>query len=552
MKGLCHLTLTVADALELDILKPVRVLGGSSGLNREIRWPAVVDIPEVVPWLHGGELLITTGWAWPGKRRDQRSLVSALHEKGLAAVLFATGRFWGAVPAAIVAEAEHCGLPVLEYANAPPFVDITEAIQRRILSSADAFPTTVTELYRRLTDAALRASSLVDIITALSGMIARRVAILDAAFRVTDQVDWDPPPGTAGTPCAIGQTLRRLSEGPPSWPALVEYSGAGQVARGVAYPIALEQKTAGYVCIFEDQRPLTDLDVRAVEHGATIAALHLLRQKSVYEVEEKLRQSVVDMLVRGEFSDHPGLRERAHLAGFDPAGHYAVGILVPADIGGGGGRDRTGEVLQQAARTVRHALQRANMPPLVTVLEDHVTFLLPVSAPGGQQVRFKAAQVLDGVRLLEPRLRFLVTLGGGYSNAAGIARSYREARMASRTAPAPEGVFAFDDLSVLRLLSNVQDEQLLHSLHHATIGKIREHSRDDFLVETLRKLVELGYNRARTAQALRIHRNTLNQRVDRIEEILQDSLGNSSLRLKIELSLDVDKLLVADPRRQLL
>lgn len=61
------MSLSVQDILELDVARGVRVLAGLGGLTREVRWVHIW--PEVLPWFHGPELLLTTGHSWPAEAR---------------------------------------------------------------------------------------------------------------------------------------------------------------------------------------------------------------------------------------------------------------------------------------------------------------------------------------------------------------------------------------------------------------------------------------------------------------------------------------------------
>ena len=82
-----HNPLTVRGMLRLDPLKLVRVVAGTSGLDRTVRWIHVIDIPEISPWVHGEEVLLTTGYRWSTHDDASRHTVRQLNSKGLAGIL---------------------------------------------------------------------------------------------------------------------------------------------------------------------------------------------------------------------------------------------------------------------------------------------------------------------------------------------------------------------------------------------------------------------------------------------------------------------------------
>ena len=56
------------------------------------------------------------------------------------------------------------------------------------------------------------------------------------------------------------------------------------------------------------------------------------------------------------------------------------------------------------------------------------------------------------------------------------------------------------------------------------------------LYETLRAYTEAGFNKARAAQMIFIHRNTINYRIRQIEQLCNIDLSNEKLLFTLQLS----------------
>jgi len=52
--------LTVADALTVPAMKHAALLAGETGLQNPVRWVHILDIPDVVPWVSPGDLVLTS------------------------------------------------------------------------------------------------------------------------------------------------------------------------------------------------------------------------------------------------------------------------------------------------------------------------------------------------------------------------------------------------------------------------------------------------------------------------------------------------------------
>ena len=47
-------TVTIRDALKLESLKTATVVAGHAGLDRELQWAHVIDMPDPAPWVRPG------------------------------------------------------------------------------------------------------------------------------------------------------------------------------------------------------------------------------------------------------------------------------------------------------------------------------------------------------------------------------------------------------------------------------------------------------------------------------------------------------------------
>lgn len=542
--------LTVSDLLQLDLLREVRPVAGKTGLGREIRWVHIW--PEVLPWFHGGELLLTTGYSWPGRPKEQRRIVRELGEAKLAAILFATGRFFPSIPPAILETAERVGLPILEAPSDIGFAEVTEVVNREIIRRQYEVIERSEQIHKHLTAVALEARELADICQALSSVIRKPVAIVDAGFRPLARAEsaWEgsglPMDPEWFSPDRLERSGRREILGEiqrTRGPLRVRGRGEPEARDRIVCPIRLAGEPVGYLWVLEGTDPLTDLDLRAAEHGAVVAALHILRQQTVASVEARVQNSFVQALIQGELGKTTGLEERARLLGFDPEASYVVGLLA---LVGPGGRKRALDgpeefhLRERLDRALRLSLRESGYPALLGYLMNQVVFLLPAGADQGA-LRSKVAALWKRVHEFESAIPCAMALGSVHARASGVAASYAEAD-GVLTASEGEGVFWYQDLLLVRLLSSVGDDRVLRDLVDRTLGQLRRARQGEALCDTLRALIRHSFNQRAAARALRTHWNTMRHRIARIEEILQRPLSDPNVRLQLQLALEVERM----------
>ena len=126
--------MNVREALGIESLRSAELVAGGQGLDREVRWAHVIDMPDPAPWVRPGQLLLTTGFAWPQSDGAQREQIRQLTDAGLAAMALAVPRYLEHFTRAARDEADRRGLPLLEIPFEVPFAQITEELHRAIIA----------------------------------------------------------------------------------------------------------------------------------------------------------------------------------------------------------------------------------------------------------------------------------------------------------------------------------------------------------------------------------------------------------------------------------
>jgi hypothetical protein len=126
------MSLTVREALSLNVLKEARVVAGLSGLDNPIRWTHILDLPNVAEWVKGGEVLLTSGMGIHDDPTAQVKYMREAAEKKVAAVFITTEEYLPRTTPQMREIANQTGIPLVELPRELPFVEVTEAILRRL------------------------------------------------------------------------------------------------------------------------------------------------------------------------------------------------------------------------------------------------------------------------------------------------------------------------------------------------------------------------------------------------------------------------------------
>ena len=100
------------EVIKLHSMAEVQIVAGAQGLDRLVRWVHFIDLPDVLPWVQGGELLIITGIGLQGKPEELKRLVQGLIDKNLAGMIINLGPYIESVPEDVAAIAETANFPL--------------------------------------------------------------------------------------------------------------------------------------------------------------------------------------------------------------------------------------------------------------------------------------------------------------------------------------------------------------------------------------------------------------------------------------------------------
>ncbi|GGO88766.1 PucR family transcriptional regulator [Wenjunlia tyrosinilytica] len=467
----------------------LRQVAGTPAEDTSIAWVHTSEMDDPVPYLLGGELLLTAGVHFPatGDRHEYLDrYVARAVEAGAAALGFGVAPVHDTVPPELVAACDMHGLPLLEVPPPTSFVAVGRAVWLAISEAR-------TRELRRMSEAQ----------QGLATAAARR----------------DPVPAV----------LRQLAHALTAWVVLFDREGRELHSAGVRPSDPVPARLASLAARLHGGRPLST----AADHtGDQHLTAHALAETGLVLGLAAGHQDAVDRSVSGVaavlLSLLTGSRHSLSASGSAAA---LVRLLLgarpedaapllgegPWAVVRGRRRGRTTEAPELAAATLGTALGT----PFVDVEGEELRALLPGDAAVAEQPGWTL-----GVSAPAPAADLTVAEGQAeralrraLANRAAVARHRpQDSGMASLVAPGEAAVLARARLSPLADAPE--------------------------LAETLRAWLSLHGSWDRTAVALEVHRNTVRQRIARVESLLDADLADADTRMELWFAL---RFLPANP-----
>lgn len=160
----------------------------------------------------------------------------------------------------------------------------------------------------------------------------------------------------------------------------------------------------------------------------------------------------------------------------------------------------------------------------------------------------KYKDLLNTLEFTMPEYKFSIGISRAYETLDLLNLAYEDAMFSLRIGPKifnnSKAIYAYDDLIVYHLIYRDPDNPILKRLYNNGIGKIFNYDKENKsqLFETIKVLVDDNFNLSEAADKLFIHRNTLYQRIKKIEEIIGLDINSSETRLLLHLGLKIHQI----------
>ena len=560
--------LTLREALMLtEPLRKARIVAGESGLDNVVRSVNVMEVPDIVNWVHPGELLVSTLYPLRDDKAAVDTLIPQLAAKGLAGLAVTPESYIDELPKCMVEDANRLGFPLIELPPRVSFVDIIQPLTSKILDlQADDLQQS-DAILKRFLDLVLVGGDYSDIAKVISEVSDHPVSIVDRFRRILGQG------GPVGESLALefmeedrtGESYlstkyepgRATSQGEQSLQHMMVRIGNKEL-HSLVYPIEVSSTQLGSIIVWEHaESKVGARALMAIQHGGTVVALKMMEARSIGQVEQQFRNEILEGLLSEQIASQATALQLSEslghrldppfailLVGSDVPSHR---LLAPRETQQQSNVDTSLHLAQRYIRSYRDGLSFWRRGP-------HLIVFCPLSSRELPETREVVASMLREV------CERIETENAPYTVSSGISRpveaigsfrqAYEEARQSFEIGRAlagnkPSAVTHYDDLGLLRFAQVSESSVGIRNYCMDMLGPLLEHDRNSTapLLDTLRVFLECNQNHAEAARVLGIHYNSLRYRLKRIRQLIGNIFEQPQKRLAIEVALHLHPLL---------
>lgn len=524
------MNLSLRDLLETDEFSNFKVISGHGGLDRPVTSVSVMDAPDIYEWMHGGEILITTGYIFRDDLNFLSILITKLHEAGAAALFVKLGRFFDTIPKEAAAVSDKLNFPLVQMPIEYAFTDVINPVLARIVDVQEKSIEYSNQIHKAFIDIAIKGYGIEEIIRALSHLLGQHIVYYDSYFKKLYQTE------TNFELEIFVENFREIY---------------------TSFPLEMDRKIYGFIVILKKDYKADEYGSIAIEHASTVIKLDVQKKISTHRIEQMYRDQFVQDILFQNFRNGEELKMRGAIYGWSFHGSYRTVLIdiddfkshfINSDATPG---DNTYNSLGQ--QTLKTAIQflKQLWPSMIYTLFSDMAAVIIHEPTGKSDVCAYLSDVFiklqSYIRAIPPYSTLSIAVGNVKNDITAISGSYTEAKQALKLAylyGERERIVFFEKLGIYKLLYQIQENAALESFAHQMLLPLIHYDKANKrnLFQTLETIVDCNWNLKETSRKLFIHYNTVKQRYHRIIEILDIDLESASNRVDVELAVKYIRL----------
>lgn len=533
-------TLKVKDIFTREHFKHAKVLAGSGGLDRVIRWVHVLEVEDFGSLIHGGELILTTGVGLQLDFSAQLKFVRQLIASNAAGICIERGPYFQEIHQEILELADKNDFPIIMFEETVKFVDITQELHSLIINRHHDLLRYLDTSSRKFIELSMSSNGILKILQELFDYFHRTVIFLPiqgkSYYYPSDQKHFhDLINDYFQTDDGEFISQRMLTIEKESF-VFMPVEGLGQ--------------TWGYLCLHTAGEPPEEFHFLILDRAALAIAQILLRNRTIEERKQHSEDKFVRTVLQGREFDKEELISHLPFAGPDMSYRVFVMEIQPPD--GMISEEDWEEIKLQRSLMIRATFKRFGFFPAVSATKEEIA----VIAAFPLNIQDKAKEMLTRLisHLLQKKDRKVLL---GNNSTYGIGREYRQIDQLSKSYAEAKEVVAlnhstikdkmitYDDIGVYRLLLPLKKRDELSTYINDYIGPILDYDaqNDSDLYETLKVYLDCGGSKKEAAEQLYIVRQTLYHRLEKIEQLIGKDYMESNRRISIETAIKAYELI---------
>lgn len=531
--------LTVQDVLKRSLFSKTEVVAGADGLDRQVKWTHVLEIPFFDDTIfQGGELILSTGFGFEWRDSSNTSFLLNLIERNASCLCIELGHYFEEVPNEMIEMANEYNFPIIIFKKFVNFVEITQDIHSFIINAHHEKLVELDSISREFHSLSLTTHGLSNILKLLQQKTEASIIYLplDGLPFSIPRLEND----------LMEQLLHTIYKDKDQWHDKITNDPPFERKLGkhtiLLQPVGAMEQIWAYLVMVLDRKS-DEFDFLILDRASLAISQDLFRKYYLDEKRLRLESTWLNDLIYRRINNEDQAWGFTSLASKRNTTRYRIVIIDIEDVFQPSSLSLSDEENESAiyhySLKIRSEFEKYSFTPYITSNRNQIIVLaIDLGTTNSSKARIlKVIDTLIDVREGESS-QIHIGVGRQYQLLLDAHNSFREAQLALNYRTFSTSAF-YEDLGIFRLIQLIQQEQDTASFIEDYLSPLINYDKEygTELLLTLSKYFEFDRSKKLTAQDLYIVRQTLYHRLEKIKMILNFDFDAPENRLNVEIAL---------------
>lgn len=535
---------TVSDILRRPIFSQSRLAAGREGLERRVGWVHVLEITNVSPFVSPHDLILSTG-LWLQSEEGREAYLMQLINRDAAGLCVEFGTSIHAIPESLIELANQYQFPLIVFEQPVRFVEITQDIHSLLINHQHQLLKSLETYSRELQQRTLQSTDMSAVLDLLHAYAAKPVVYISSmeAGSFVPELAPDMEQAIYGWYSQEVEQLNLNDSDTELWFHMDEETAL------LCYPVVCFGQVFSAIGMIVHPSATVEYLKLLLDYTAKAAAALTLRSQFLEEKMVRNQNELIQDLMNGHIQQEEQARTRMGLRLLVKGQYwFAGGLLQIEHRMKGTGRERMEANHQDILVLLRSLLKKNHLTSLI-MLKNNQIYLCCAKEETQTASEQPLIQMLESItqdmkRFARSNLK-QVEIHVGFGKLRNQLTLLKDSLQESvqvievaRSVKWMKHVHFYDRMGIYQMLK-AMPLSFLQSFANDHLGVLIEHDRSHQLrlVETLDAyLANFGCKRDAAAQ-LFVHRQTLYNRLEKLEELLGPGYMQQGKRVCLEMAL---------------
>ncbi|MFS0870746.1 PucR family transcriptional regulator [Paenibacillus xylanilyticus] len=535
---------TIKDLLSRPVFARARLAAGQGGTSRQVGWVHVLEITNVSPYVSPHDLILSTG-LWLQSEEGREEYLLQLIQSEAAGLCVEFGTSIHGIPEELIELADSHQFPLIVFEQPVRFVEITQDIHALLINHQHQLLKSLETYSRQLQQRTLQSTDMSAVLNLLHEYAAKPVVYISSM---------EPGSFVPGLPTEMEQAIYTWYE------QEVEHLDLNDSDTELWFRIddqnvllchpvvCFGQVFSAVGMIVHPSAPVEYLKL-LLDYTAKAAAALTLRSQFLEEKMVRNQNELIQDLMNGHIHQEEQAQTRMGLRLLVKGQYWFAGGVIEIEHQlKGTGRERMEANHQDILVLLRSLLKKNNLPSLI-MLKNNQVYLCCAKEEGSASTSHKLAKSLENivgeVRRFAGRNLKQVAIHAGFgkirNRLTDMPDSLQEAYQVievSRSVNRMEHICFYERMGIYQMLKALP-QSFLRPFVNDHLGVLIEYDRTHHLqlVETLEAYLQNFGSKRDAAAQLFIHRQTLYNRLEKLEELMGPGYMEQGRRVCLEMAL---------------